>query len=295
MNKISASCLLVLILIMSGCSPSEQRLLETQAIQAGKTALAVGKTQAPPLQTQAARLAKTVVVVAKTESPPLQTEAVKLAKTALVAAKTESPPLQTQAAYLVQTAIVIGKTESPPLQTRVAHLAQTAIVQGGEVAGTQAIYVEQTTLAQIATELANPGQQIPQSTPVPPEATSLPPDHCKITPGQVVVQWMDVLDPCQFSMFGFCLWPLANRAHPTYKVTVPDAVPLRQGGRVIAALDGVKQEDWITWDSLAWNTVDHTNIDGFEPISENEYIVQPAGTLSITGPLTGHLGLCMMP
>jgi hypothetical protein len=291
MNKISVSILLLLILITAGCSPSEQRQLEAQAVQVGKTALAIGKTQAPPLQTQAARLAKTAVVIAKTESPPLQTEAVQLAKTAVVVAKTESPPLQTQASYLVKTAIVIGKTESPPLQTRVAQLAQTAIVQGGEVASTQAIHVEQTTLAQIATELVNPGQHTPLSTPAPPAATPLPPGQCTISQAQDVAQWKDVLDPCQVSVFGFCLWPLVNRAHPTYKVTVPGATPLRLGGQVIAALDGVMQ-GWTTWDASTWNTVDHTNIDGFEPIVEDEFVVQPAGT---TSKVIEHLGICVMP
>ena len=294
MNKISISLLVILVLTASGCSPSEQRQLETQAVQAGKTVLAIGKTQAPQLETQAARLAKTAVVVAKTESPPLQTQAAQLAKTAIVVAKTESLPLQTQAAHLAQTAVVIGKTQSPPLQTRVAQLAQTAIVQGGEMAGTQAIQAKQTTLAQIATELANPSQPLPLATPPPPDASPLPPGQCKISPGQAVVRWKDALEPCQFSMVGFCLWPLTNRAHPTYKVTVPDAAPLRQAGQVVAARDGVIQ-DWITWDASTWNTVDHTNIDGFEPIAGSDYVVQPAGGLGIPTKVAEHLGICIEP
>ena len=294
MKKIFISLLVILVLSASGCSPSEQRLLETQAIQAGKNALEIRKTQAPQLETQAARLAKTAVVVAKTESPPLQTQAAQLAKTAIVVAKTESPPLQTQAAHLAQTAVVIGKTESPPLQTRVAQLAQTAIVQGGEVAGTQAIQVEQTTLAQIATELANPKLQPPRATPPSPAASPLPPGKCKISPGQVVVRWKDALEPCQFSIFGFCLWPLTNRAHPTYKVTIPDASPMRLDGQVVAARDGVIQ-DWITWDASAWNTVDHTNIDRFQPIAGNEYVLQPAGGLGIPAQVAGHFGICIEP
>jgi len=294
MNKILISLLVILVLITSGCSPSEQRQLENQAGQAGKTALAIGKTQAPQLETQAARLAKTVVVVAKTESPPLQTQAAQLAKTAIVVARTESPPLQTQAAHLAQTAVVIGKTESPPLQTRVAQLAQTAIVQGGDIAGTQAIQVEQTTLAQIATELANPNQPHPQATPPPAAASPLPPDQCKISPGQVVVIWKDVLEPCQFAIFGVCLWPLTNRAHPTYRVTVPDASPMRLDGQVVAALDGVIQ-DWMTWDASTWNTLNHTNIDGFQPIAGNEFVVQPAAGSVIPARVAEHLGICIVP
>jgi hypothetical protein len=294
MNKISISLLLILVLVASGCSPSEQRQLETQAAQLGNTALAIGKTQAPQLETQGARLAKTVVVVAKTESPPLQTQAAQLAKTAIVAAKTESPPLQTQAAHLAQTAVVIGKTESPPLQTRVAQLAQTAIVQGGEMAGTQAIQIQQTTLAQIATELANPNQSLPLVTPLPPFASLLPPGQCLIDPGQVVLRWKDTLEPCQFSIFMICVWPLAGRAHPTYKVTVSDAAPLRQDGQVVAAWDRVIQ-DWMTWDASNWNTLDHTSIDGFQPIAGNEYVVQPAGSSATSAQMAAHLGICIEP
>ncbi len=294
MNKISISFLVILVLIASGCSPSEQRQLETQAIQAGKNALEIGKTQAPQLETQAARLAKTAVVVAKTESPPLQTQAAQLAKTAIVAARTESPPLQTQAAHLAQTAVVIGKTESPPLQTRVAQLAQTAIVQGAEMASTQAIQAGQTALAHIATELANPNLGQPLATPPPPVASPLPPGQCKISPRQVVVRWKDALVPCQFSIFGFCLWPITNRSRPTYKVTVPDASPMRLDGQVVAARDGVIQ-DWITWDASTWNTVDLTIIHGFQPIAGNEYVVQPAAGSGTPAQVSEHLGICIAP
>jgi hypothetical protein len=294
MNKISISLLLILVLVAYGCSPSEQRQLETQAAQVGNTALAIGKTQAPQLETQGARLAKTAVVVAKTESPPLQTQAAQIAKTAIGAAKTESPPLQTQAAHLAQTAVVIGKTESPPLQTRVAQLAQTAIVEGGNMAGTQAVQVEQTTLAQIATELANPNLPLPPATPIPPAAPSLPPGQCLIEPGQVVMQWKDFRETCQFGVFGICIWPIPRQAHPTYKITVPDAIPLRQNGQVVAAWDGVVQ-DWTTWDASNWNAVDHTNIDGFQPIVGNEYVVQPAGGSEPPAQMAAHLGICIEP
>jgi hypothetical protein len=103
------------------CSQSEQNQILTQVVKAGKTAIILGKTAAPPLQTEAAIAAKTAGVVMKTQSVPLQTQAAKAMKTALAGGESAA---QTQIAHLIET-------QFGPLSTQQATQAATAR-QGGE-------------------------------------------------------------------------------------------------------------------------------------------------------------------
>jgi hypothetical protein len=82
------------------CSQSEQNQIMTQVVEAGKTAIVLGKTAAPPLQTEAAIAAKTVAVAVMTQSVPLQTEAAQAMKTALAGGESAA---QTQIARLIET------------------------------------------------------------------------------------------------------------------------------------------------------------------------------------------------
>ncbi len=103
--------------------------------------------------------------------------------------------------------------------------------------------------------------------------------------------------PCKISIRGVCVWPIRRR-HITYKVTVPDGVPLRDGnGRVIPAAKGEKR-DWLVYDAASWKTlgddpVERARYPDYEPIAENEYVVAVETRYQWFNDVESTLGICV--
>jgi hypothetical protein len=130
--------------------------------------------------------------------------------------------------------------------------------------------------------------------------SSRPPRQCHVSPEQTVVKWKSgtTQDHCRSSVAGVCIWPISHR-HVTYKVTVNDGVPLRNGrGRVISAINGDQMRSWTTYDAASWNTLENKpfykyNFSDFEPIAANEYVVMVETRYRLFTDINSTLGICV--
>jgi hypothetical protein len=121
--------------------------------------------------------------------------------------------------------------------------------------------------------------------------------ECGISQGQTVVKWKDMYwFPCKYWWNGFCIWP-PQRKHRTYKVTVKEGVPLRNEKGAVILIAGGKIRDWQVYDATAWNELQNDSrrrdrYQNYEPIAENEYVVDVQTRYWLFHNVEANLRLC---
>lgn len=77
---------------------------------------------------------------------------------------------------------------------------------------------------------------------------------------------------------GICLWPIEHK-HTTYKVTVAEGNAVcDQHGNVISTADGEIRK-WGVYNSINWNALEKDPVEkrkypNYEPVADNEYVVE---------------------
>ena len=106
-----------------------------------------------------------------------------------------------------------------------------------------------------------------------------PDPTCYTSEGQTVVRWKSMYyGSCRLAWNGNCIWPI-HRPHNTYKVTVNEGVPVRnENGQLFPVAEG-KIRKWQVYDSTLWNSLGNKasrwrRIPDYEPIAENDYVVE---------------------
>jgi hypothetical protein len=120
---------------------------------------------------------------------------------------------------------------------------------------------------------------------------------CSASKGQTVVRWKDMYwFPCHYSWNGLCLWPF-QRKHVTYKVTITEGVPVRDEEGNLITIAGGKRKNWFVEDSTEWNAIENSPIrkprfPDYEPIADNEYVVQVETRYRLFHNVEANLRIC---